>query len=155
MSAIDFTPAPAAAVGWRRVLAHGLTESRLLVRNGEQLLLALVIPIAILVGGRFLGHRRFDRLFAHDAHGCDDRVRVGENLYVLVLRNIRNVQQVVNAQIRDIQVNRVRDVSRVATNLDLAQHLLKNAALLAHTDWLANQVNRNGEFHLLAAHEAS
>ena len=57
MSAIDFTPAPAAAVGWRRVLAHGLTESRLLVRNGEQLLLALVIPVGILLIGRFVGGR--------------------------------------------------------------------------------------------------
>jgi ABC-2 type transport system permease protein len=57
MSAIDFSPAPAAAVGWRRVLAHGLTECRLLVRNGEQLLLALVIPVGILLIGRFVGGR--------------------------------------------------------------------------------------------------
>ena len=57
MTAIDFRPAPAAAPAWRRVLAHGLTESRLLLRNGEQLLLALVVPIGILLGGRLLGGR--------------------------------------------------------------------------------------------------
>jgi ABC-2 type transport system permease protein len=57
VTAIDFRPAPAAASAWRRVLAHGLTESRLLVRNGEQLLLALVVPIGILLGGRLLGGR--------------------------------------------------------------------------------------------------
>ena len=55
--AIDLTPAPGAAPAWRRVTAHGLTETRLLVRNGEQLLLALVIPIGILVVGRFVGAR--------------------------------------------------------------------------------------------------
>jgi ABC-2 type transport system permease protein len=34
-------------------MRHGLIEARLLIRNGEQLLLALVIPLAILVAGRF------------------------------------------------------------------------------------------------------
>ncbi|HEX8487361.1 MAG TPA: ABC transporter permease [Propionibacteriaceae bacterium] len=57
MTAIDFRPAPAAAPAWRRVLAHGLTEIMLLVRNGEQLLLALVVPIGILLGGRLFGGR--------------------------------------------------------------------------------------------------
>jgi len=57
VTAIDFTPAPGAAAGGRRVLSHGLTETKLLVRNGEQLLLALVIPIGILLVGRFVGGR--------------------------------------------------------------------------------------------------
>ncbi len=46
---LDLSPAPGAAPGGRRVWRHALTEFRLLVRNGEQLLLALVIPLAILV----------------------------------------------------------------------------------------------------------
>jgi ABC-2 type transport system permease protein len=49
VSALDLTPAPGAAPASRRVVRHALTEFRLLVRNGEQLLLALVIPLAILV----------------------------------------------------------------------------------------------------------
>jgi ABC-2 type transport system permease protein len=57
MTVLDFSPAPGAAPRWRRVLAHGLTESRLLVRNGEQLVLALVIPIGILLIGHFTGGR--------------------------------------------------------------------------------------------------
>lgn len=57
MTALDFRPAPGAALAWRRVLAHGLTETHLLVRNGEQLLLALVIPIGILLLGRLVGGR--------------------------------------------------------------------------------------------------
>lgn len=48
-TALDLSPAPGAAPGSRRVVRHALTELRLLVRNGEQLLLALVIPLAILV----------------------------------------------------------------------------------------------------------
>lgn len=48
-TALDLTPAPGAAPAGRRVVRHALTEVRLLVRNGEQLLLALVIPLAILI----------------------------------------------------------------------------------------------------------
>jgi len=54
MSALDFTPASGAAPARRRVVSHGMTEAKLLVRNGEQLLLALVIPVAILVVARFI-----------------------------------------------------------------------------------------------------
>ena len=55
MSALDLSPAPGAAPPGKRVLAHGRTEAMLLVRNGEQLLLALVIPVGILVVGRLAG----------------------------------------------------------------------------------------------------
>jgi ABC-2 type transport system permease protein len=54
---LDLRPAPGTAPAWRRVTAHGLTETKLLVRNGEQLLLALVIPIGILLVGRVVGGR--------------------------------------------------------------------------------------------------
>lgn len=52
---LDLAPAGAPAAPNRRVLAHARTEATLLVRNGEQLLLALVIPVGILVAGRLLG----------------------------------------------------------------------------------------------------
>ena len=54
---IDLTPAPGAAPASRRVARHALTETRLLVRNGEQLLLALVIPVGVLLAGPLLGSR--------------------------------------------------------------------------------------------------
>lgn len=57
MSAVDFSPAPGAAAPARRIWSHGLTEAKLLARNGEQLLLALVIPIGLLLLGKFFGHR--------------------------------------------------------------------------------------------------
>ncbi|WP_375422969.1 ABC transporter permease [uncultured Friedmanniella sp.] len=57
MTTLSFAPAPGAAPASRRVVRHALVESRLLLRNGEQLLLALVIPLAILVAGRVLGGR--------------------------------------------------------------------------------------------------
>ncbi len=47
---IDFTPSPGAAPPLRRVLAQTDLELRLLLRNGEQLLLTLVIPVILLVG---------------------------------------------------------------------------------------------------------
>ena len=60
MATIDFTPAPGAAPPGHRVVRHALIEARLLARNGEQLLLALVIPVGLLVAGRFFGGRLGD-----------------------------------------------------------------------------------------------
>jgi ABC-2 type transport system permease protein len=45
-----FTPRPGAAPLPRMVLAQARMESRLMLRNGEQLLLAVVIPVIVLVG---------------------------------------------------------------------------------------------------------
>ncbi|HYH34708.1 MAG TPA: ABC transporter permease [Nocardioides sp.] len=46
-----FAPRPGAAPLHRMVLAQAAMEARLLLRNGEQLLLALVIPLLALVAG--------------------------------------------------------------------------------------------------------
>jgi ABC-2 type transport system permease protein len=46
-----FAPHPGAAPLPRMVIAQAAMESRLLLRNGEQLLVALVIPLIALVGG--------------------------------------------------------------------------------------------------------
>ena len=45
-----FTPDPGAAPLHRQVLAQASMEARLMVRNGEQLLLAVVIPVIVLIG---------------------------------------------------------------------------------------------------------
>ena len=54
---LDLTPAPQAAPRTARILGHARIEATLLLRNGEQLILALVIPVALLVGGLTLGPR--------------------------------------------------------------------------------------------------
>ena len=54
---LDLSPAPGAAPRTRRVLSHAGMEARLLLRNGEQLILALVIPIGLLIAGRLAGAR--------------------------------------------------------------------------------------------------
>jgi len=48
---LDFSPAPGAAPFAVQVRAQAGMEVRLLLRNGEQLLLAVVIPVLALVGG--------------------------------------------------------------------------------------------------------
>ncbi len=53
--ALDLAPAPGAAPALRRVRRHAAIEVVLLLRNGEQLLLALVIPVGILVLGHLSG----------------------------------------------------------------------------------------------------
>ena len=57
MTALDLSPAPASAPRARRIVGHARTEASLLLRNGEQLLLALVIPIGLLVAGVLVGER--------------------------------------------------------------------------------------------------
>ena len=59
-----FTPAPGAAPLTRMVAAQARMETRLLLRNGEQVLLAVVIPLVVLVGG-ILAARGFDLSLSH------------------------------------------------------------------------------------------
>jgi ABC-2 type transport system permease protein len=61
-----FTPAPGAAPLPRQVLAQARMESRLMLRNGEQLLLAVIIPVIVLVGG-VEGAKRLGHHFDHRA----------------------------------------------------------------------------------------
>ena len=49
-----FSPDPQPSSASRRAVATAVLDLRLLVRNGEQLLLALVIPLAALVGGTLI-----------------------------------------------------------------------------------------------------
>lgn len=61
---MTFTPAPGAAPLPRQVIAQASMEARLLMRNGEQLLLALVIPLIVLIGAVTAADRlafEFDR----------------------------------------------------------------------------------------------
>ena len=50
MSELDFAPRPGAAPLPQQVVAQARMEARLMLRNGEQLLLAVVIPVIVLVG---------------------------------------------------------------------------------------------------------
>jgi ABC-2 type transport system permease protein len=59
-----FTPDPGAAPLARQVLAQASMESRLMLRNGEQLLLAVVIPVIVLVGG-VTGAKHLDLGLSH------------------------------------------------------------------------------------------
>jgi ABC-2 type transport system permease protein len=51
MTAVDFSPRPGAASALSMVRAQASMELRLLARNGEQLLLTLVIPLLLLIMG--------------------------------------------------------------------------------------------------------
>ncbi len=59
-----FTPWPGGAPLPRMVLAQARMETRLLLRNGEQLVLAVVVPLIVLVGG-IAAARHFSLSFAH------------------------------------------------------------------------------------------
>jgi ABC-2 type transport system permease protein len=55
MTLLSFVPAPGAAPLSTMIVSHARMETRLLLRNGEQLLLALVIPLLLLAGGAEAG----------------------------------------------------------------------------------------------------
>jgi len=57
MTGLDLTPAGAAAARPARIWRHALIETRLIIRNGEQLLLALVIPVGLIIAGVSVGDR--------------------------------------------------------------------------------------------------
>ena len=59
-----FAPRPGAAPLPRQVLSQARMETLLLLRNGEQLLLALVIPVLVLVGG-VTGIKHLDLSLSH------------------------------------------------------------------------------------------
>ncbi len=67
---LDLSPAPGSAPLARQVRAQAAMELRLLLRNGEQLLLAVVIPVLVLIAGVVgadrigldLSHRAVDEL---------------------------------------------------------------------------------------------
>jgi len=60
-TSLDLSPRPGSASLPSMVRAQALMEARLLLRNGEQLVLALAIPLLVLIGwlhGRTLRRRR-------------------------------------------------------------------------------------------------
>jgi ABC-2 type transport system permease protein len=61
---VDFAPRPGAAPLPRMIGAQAAMETRLLLRNGEQLLLAVVIPVIVLVVG-VKGTKALDITFRH------------------------------------------------------------------------------------------
>ena len=64
-TSLDLSPAPGAAPLARQVRAQAWMEVRLLLRNGEQLLLAVVIPVLVLIGG-VVGAERVGLDLAHE-----------------------------------------------------------------------------------------
>lgn len=54
---LDLSPGAAAAPRPSRILKHAAIEARLVARNSEQLLLALVIPIGLLIGQAIAGEQ--------------------------------------------------------------------------------------------------
>lgn len=54
---LDLTPRPGASDRRDRIAQHARIELAMLLRNGEQLLLAFVIPVGLLVGGMLFGDR--------------------------------------------------------------------------------------------------
>jgi ABC-2 type transport system permease protein len=64
MAESTFAPHPGGAPLTRQILAQASMEARLMLRNGEQLLIAVVIPVIVLIAGVNGGHH----LTLHEDH---------------------------------------------------------------------------------------
>ena len=58
-----FTPAPKRASAGAMLLAQGKMEAKLMLRHGEQQLLSVIIPLALLIGAAHL-----ESLTGHGLH---------------------------------------------------------------------------------------
>ena len=58
---VDLSPAPGAAPFPRMAWRQAVLESRLLLRNGEQLVLTLLVPLGLVLGAAFVSYLDGDR----------------------------------------------------------------------------------------------
>src|SRR5438876_10337749 len=117
-------------------------------------LLALANQLGL--GGCFLfGDRRLNYFFLHEADRSNNGFRRRQYFDLFVGGDVRYVQHIVNSQVRDIDIDRLRYVARVAANLYFAENLFEDTLLLADADRLAHQVQGNGDFDLLSADQPS
>ena len=104
---------PGAAPLHRQVLAQAAMESKLMLRNGEQLLLAVVIPVIVLIGG---------------VTGAE---RVGIDLEHAADRRVRPRRAGAGGDVDRVHVAGDRDRLRAAVRRHQAARLLAAAALRA------------------------
>src|SRR6185369_11556289 len=94
-------------------------------------------------------HHRRD-LFLHDADRGNHDVCISQNLDCLTHRDIGNVKHVMHVEVGNVQFKRVRNLARLATNLNLTNLLLQYTLLLSHADGFTEEVQRHSDFNLLA-----
>src|SRR5205085_6305850 len=83
--------------------------------------------------------RHLNWLFLHDADGGNNGVSTGEDFDPLARRNVRHVQHIVNAEVRHIHIEVLRNIARFATNLHFANDLFEDTRLFADTNRFTNK----------------
>ena len=64
------------------------------------------------------------------------------------------MEHLVNPEISNVDVEMLRNVARLATNLDLTNDLLENSRFLANANRFTNQTQRHSRFNLLPLDQA-
>src|SRR6185503_11747385 len=65
------------------------------------------------------------------------------------------VKRVVHVEVGNIHVDGIGNLTRLAANINFADDLFEHALLFLHPNRLADEVERHGDFDLLALHETS
>src|SRR5688572_16028751 len=143
----------------RSVILAGISKT-----NNKQNLLAFSLAFFFLLAladqfrfGRLFtfSRRHWLNLFPHDTDGRDHELGIGQDLDTFADLDVRNVKRVVHVEIRNIDVQHVGNVARLATDLDLAKDLFEHALLFFYAERFANKVERHRDFDLLALHQPS
>src|SRR5262249_46958868 len=113
-------------------------------------LLALADNFGFCRSFAFDGHNRSYGFFLHHTHSRDYCVHVFQNLDTGWNRNIRNVKHVMYAQVGDVGIKMLGDVTRFTTNLDFANNLFEHTLFLANADGFSHETQRHSRFDLLA-----
>src|ERR1051325_10603031 len=92
--------------------------------------------------------------FFHGGHVNDGLVLIGNELDLVVMRQIRNADHFVERQLSDINFNRSRNVCRQALEFDFTQKLLEDAAFVLHAGSFALQRDRHLDGQLLVHGDA-
>src|SRR6266567_2574335 len=110
---------------------------------------ALFFLLALADNFRFRRSFAFDwsrccyRLFLDNTHGRDRRIGICQNFNPGAHRNVRNVQHIVNRQICNIDLQRFRNLARLAADFDVPNNLFEHTSLLTH----ANRFSHKTQWH--------
>src|SRR6202041_3103327 len=94
------------------------------------------------------------RHFFLDRHHVSYSCTLVGNEFEVAVRQIGHPDRTVQSQAGDIQVNMARDIARQALDLNLAQHLVENAALHFDSDWDSLQQDRHTDAYRLVHGDA-
>src|SRR5260370_27281077 len=97
---------------------------------------------------------RGHNFFLNNSDRGNHDVRRIEDLNVCTYRDVRNVEDVMDVKVRNVNVDDIGNLSRFAADLNLANDLLEHSLMFTNTDRFTGEVQRHRDLNLLALDQA-